>query len=282
MADLLAADGLRLSYADLGPADASRGEPLVCLAGGPMQDAAYLGDLGGLARTRRLIRLDLRGTGQSETPADPASYRCDRLVRDVEALREHLGLHRISLLGHSAGANLAVHYAEQHPERVEALVLITPSTYAVGLEVTSDQRRAIVEQRRGEPWFPVAAAAFEAIQQGNAQDADWAAITPFTYGRWDAAARRHDASAVQNETAAVVYGSEGAFDPDRTRAALARLTSRVLLLAGEVDVAAPPQVVGAFAELFAHSTLVTQSGAGHFPWLDDSGAFCEAIAAFLD
>jgi pimeloyl-ACP methyl ester carboxylesterase len=51
-----------------------------------MQASAYLGDLGGLTAHRSLIVLDLRGTGESAAPADPATYRCDRLVGDVEAL----------------------------------------------------------------------------------------------------------------------------------------------------------------------------------------------------
>jgi len=36
---------------------------------------------------RQLIMMDYRGTGQSATPAEVASYRCDRLVDDVEVLR---------------------------------------------------------------------------------------------------------------------------------------------------------------------------------------------------
>lgn len=82
-----------------------------------MQDSAYLGDLGGLSTHRRLVVLDLRGTGQSATPEDASTYRCDRLVDDVEALREHLGLSRMDVLGHSAGTNLAVLYAARYPER---------------------------------------------------------------------------------------------------------------------------------------------------------------------
>src|SRR4051812_42992500 len=83
------------------------GRPVICLPGGPMQASAYLGDLGGLSERVRLIRLDLRGTGRSQEQGDPTSYRCDRLVDDVEALRTHLGLDRIDVLAHSAGANLA-------------------------------------------------------------------------------------------------------------------------------------------------------------------------------
>lgn len=72
-----------------------------------MQDSIYLGDLGGLSMHCQLVVLDLRGTGQSTIPEDPSSYRCDRIVDDVEALREHLGLPRMDLLAHSAGVNLA-------------------------------------------------------------------------------------------------------------------------------------------------------------------------------
>jgi pimeloyl-ACP methyl ester carboxylesterase len=80
-------DGTRLAYHQAG-----EGRPLLCVPGGPMQASAYLGDLGGLSAHRSLVLLDLRGTGASAIPADPATYRCDRQVDDVEALRVHLGL----------------------------------------------------------------------------------------------------------------------------------------------------------------------------------------------
>lgn len=77
-----APDGTRLAYRDLGEGD---GDPVVCVPGGPT-DSRYLGDLGGLSGHRRLALADLPGTGRSATPDDPASYRCDRLVGDIEAL----------------------------------------------------------------------------------------------------------------------------------------------------------------------------------------------------
>lgn len=73
-----AADGTRLAYDLVGD-----GPPLVCLPGGPMQASAYFRDLGGLSARRTLVRLDLRGTGDSAVPLDEASYRADRLVEDV-------------------------------------------------------------------------------------------------------------------------------------------------------------------------------------------------------
>ena len=87
------------------------GDPVVCVPGGPMQASSYLGDLGGLAARRALALLDLRGTGASAAPADPATYRCDRQVDDLEALRRHLGLDRLDLAAHSAGATIALLYA---------------------------------------------------------------------------------------------------------------------------------------------------------------------------
>ncbi|WP_042800472.1 alpha/beta hydrolase [Streptomyces sp. C] len=271
-------DGTRLACHARG-----EGTPLVCLPGGPMQDSAYLAGLGGLFPHRRLVRLDLRGTGGSAVPGDPASYRCDRLVDDVEALREHLGLETLDLLAHSAGANLAALYAARHPGRVGRLLLVTPSVFAVGIPVTGDERLETARLRAAEPWFGPAYAALEELVAGRATADTFGAVAPFWYGRWDDAARAHRAAEAgqKNQEAAAAYGAEGAFDPDATRAALAGLAAPVLLLAGGSDLAAPPRAMAAYAALFPNAELSVQPGAGHFPWLDDPAAFSGAVAAFL-
>ncbi|MFI2205404.1 alpha/beta fold hydrolase [Streptomyces sp. NPDC020192] len=270
-------DGTELAYRVSGD-----GEPLVCLPGGPQQ-STYLGDLGGLPAHRTLIRLDLRGTGRSATPRDMASCRCDRLVADVEALRAHLGLDRMDLLAHSAGANIAVQYLDRHPERIGSLALVTPSVRAVGLPISDELRRETVRPRRDEPWFPAAFAALEAIGTGAATAENFQAIAPFSYGRWDETARAHKAAENEqlNREIVAAFGAQGAFDPDTTRAALARFEAPVLLLAGEVDPGAPPPAVADFAALFPRAELVVQPGAGHFPWLDDAERFRSAVMAFL-
>ncbi|MEV3984089.1 alpha/beta hydrolase [Nonomuraea sp. NPDC049758] len=271
-------DGLKLACHIFGD-----GPPVVCLPGGPMQASAYLGDLGGLSAHRRLIMADLRGTGRSAVPPDTASYRCDRLVDDVETLREHLGLDRMDLLSHSGGTNLAVLYAARHPERVGRLVLVAPSVAAVGIRITEEVRRETARLREGEPWFPEAFAALEKVMSGQATGDAFQAIAPFWYGRWDETAQAHKAAEDEqrNNEAAAVFGAEGAFAPDVTRAALTRFTSPVLLLVGEVDLNSPPAAVAELAALFPHAELVVQAGAGHFPWLDDAGRFVAAISAFL-
>ncbi|MER7824076.1 alpha/beta hydrolase [Streptomyces sp. NPDC096097] len=276
MPTFTAPDGTRLAYRIQGS-----GEPLVCVPGGPA-DSAYLGDLGGLSAHRRLIALDLRGTGRSGVPEDTTSYRCDRLVEDVEALREHLGLARIDLLAHSAGANLAARYVARYPDRVRRLALITPGTRAVGVEITGESRRELARLRKGEPWFPEAYTALEAITEGIGTGSDRDAISPFFHGRWDAAARRHQAAArPDNEEAVALFAAEGAFDPEATRAALAIWQNPVLLLAGEFDLNSPPRSVAEFAGLLPHARLVVQPGAGHYPWLDDADRFVATTAEFL-
>jgi pimeloyl-ACP methyl ester carboxylesterase len=271
-------DGARLAAHLIGT-----GSPLLCLPGGPLLDTTYLGDLGGLSSHRRLVLLDPRGSGVSDHSDDPIAYRCDRLVADVEAQRRHLGLDVIDLLAHSAGANLAYRYAERHPDRVARLMLVTPSVFALGIAVPDAARREIAQLRKNESWYPEAAAALASIQDGAASEAQWAAITPFSYGRWDEAAQAYAASmeARRNPDAAAAFGADGAFDPPVTRAALAVLDAPVLVLAGGWDVGNPPRVMAQVADLFPRAQLVVQPEAGHFPWVDHPARFRELVTSFL-
>lgn len=270
-------DGTELAYRLLG-----KGAPLICLPGGPMRAGAYLGDLGGLSAHRQLVVLDLRGSGDSATPEDPTSYRCDRLTDDIEALREHLGEERIDLLAHSASGNLASLYAARHPQRLRTLTLVTPGTRAVGITVTDGDWREASELRREEPWFADARAALDDFLAGRSPDR--AAVAPFAYGRWDETARAHAAAGPgqTNSAAAPVFYQDGVFDPAATNAALAAVTAPVLVLAGEYDAGPTPDRAAELVALFPDAEFVVQRGAAHFPWLDDPGAFVRAVAAFLD
>ena len=271
-------DGTELGYRVLGD-----GPPLVCLPGGPGRAAEYLGDLGGLGRSRRLILLDPRGVGLSADPADPATFRVDRLVTDVDSLRAHLGLDRMDLLAHSAGAVLATLYAAAHPDRLSRLILITPGLAAVGVEDTEEQFRAALGRRAAEPWYPAALAALEKIIAGDRSMDAFRASRPFSYARWDNAARAHATVGVTERHIAARQGyfAGVAFDPAATRAALKKVTAPVLLYAGERDPMVTPEAVREAAPLLNDAAVVIQPGAAHFPWIDDPAAFVAAVSSFL-
>ncbi|MFD5145781.1 alpha/beta fold hydrolase [Streptomyces sp. NPDC058401] len=276
-------DGTELAYHVQG-----EGEPLLCLPGGAMRASAYLGDLGGLSAGRRLILLDLRGTGDSAIPADTSTYRVDHQVADVEALRTHLGLDSVDLLAHSASGNLALLHAAAHPQRVRRLALITPTCWAVDLAESPETGLADVRRRGGAEPYDTAIAAYErAIAAfaagGTPEEADRAAAMPLAYGRWDETARAHAAlSPVQkNAEASAAFAGPGAFDPPATRAALGRCEAQVLVLAGELDSYPSPALAARLAELFARGVVDVQQGGGHFPWLDDAQWFAARVERFL-
>ncbi|MGW0936986.1 alpha/beta fold hydrolase [Streptomyces sp. NPDC002666] len=272
-------DGTELAYHVMGD-----GEPLICLPGGAMRAGAYLGDLGGLSAVRQLVVLDLRGTGDSAAPDDVSTYRCDRLVEDVEALRRHLGIDRADLLAHSAAGDLAALYVARYPQAVRSLVLVAPTTRAVGFAFVEREAREAAGLRSPEPWYAQALPALEEIWAGRMTDELRAASRPFLYGRWDAAAQAHASLSAQqiNSEAARAYYGQGAFEPAATVAALRTLPSPVLVLAGEYDGVTTPDRAAELAALFPESEFAVQRGAGHFPWLDDPGAFVRTVTAFLD
>jgi pimeloyl-ACP methyl ester carboxylesterase len=114
-------DDLELVYADAG-----EGEPVVLLHGFAADHVSnwvatgVLEDL--VSAGRRVIAPDARGHGQSSKPHDPAAYADDAMVRDVQALMDHLGGHSFDVVGYSMGAIVAGRLAAREP-RVRSLVL---------------------------------------------------------------------------------------------------------------------------------------------------------------
>ncbi len=277
-------DGITLAYRVVGS-----GPMLLCVPGGPGRASEYLGDLGGLAGARSLVQLDMRGTGASAPPADPATYRVDHLVEDVEALRAHLRLDTIDLLGHSAGSNVVTLYAAAYPHRIASLTLVTGLPRVAGLPLVAGPPRGYEQARTarsGEPWFADAMAADEAwddLGEDATEDEEAALrarLAPFSYGRWDATAQAHAVAAPAQMSEPARAGFYGDYQPDPAglRHRLAWLPAPVLVIAGEVDAAPTPAAAAEVAALFPNSRVVTIPGGGHFPWLDNAKEFCAAFA----
>lgn len=272
-------DGTKLAYTEVGS-----GPPLLCIPGGPGRASEYLEELGGLSADRTLIRLDTRATGHSEVPADPSSLRFDRLALDVEAVREHLGLDRVDVLAHSAGAIVTQVWASGHPDKVGRLVLVTPSDRLQGGD-RSDVP-AIRAGRADEPWYPDAAEAVEAMAYAPPaqQQSLVRATRPFFYGRWDEATQAHAASADRQSSKRAELGfgvGIEAVDVAGIVAGLGAVTAPVLVVGGERDALTGLASVAAVAASFTEARTVVLPRAGHFPWVDEPAAFAAAVRAFL-
>ena len=90
-----------------------------------------------LKRGYRLIAYDARGHGAS---SPGPSYEYPELVEDLAAVLAHLELERAALVGSSMGAATTMAFTLEHPERVPALVQITPAYtgYARTADVDGD------------------------------------------------------------------------------------------------------------------------------------------------
>jgi proline iminopeptidase len=100
--------------------------PLIIVNGGPGFDHTYehvstAWDV--LAKNRRVIFYDQRGTGRSPATKDQTYTLADQ-INDLEDLRAHLGADHMELLGHSWGGYLVMAYAAEHPEHISHLIIV--------------------------------------------------------------------------------------------------------------------------------------------------------------
>ena len=138
---------------------------LFLLHGGPGGDhAGFKSTVAKLRDVAQLVYIDHRGSGRSAA-ADPATYTLEENVLDVDALRDYLGLERISILGSSYGGMVAQGYAIRFPERVDNLVLAATSPSYRFLEDARKivEERGTDEQKRVCEWLW--AGAFESAEQ---------------------------------------------------------------------------------------------------------------------
>jgi len=112
--------GHRLFWASHGNPN---GLPVLHLCGGPggspaRKDSCFFSPFG-----YRTILLHPRGCGRSTPEAGIDFNTLPDLISDIEVLRHQLGIASWVLSGASWGTTVALAYAQQHPERVRALML---------------------------------------------------------------------------------------------------------------------------------------------------------------
>jgi pimeloyl-ACP methyl ester carboxylesterase len=104
-----------------------QGEPLVLIHGGLTTIGEMRGWVRPLARTRRVVAVEMQGHGRTADTDRPLSFAT--LADDLAALLDHLGIPKADVVGHSFGADCAIRAAIQHPGKVRRLVVIS-SAYA--------------------------------------------------------------------------------------------------------------------------------------------------------
>ncbi|MBH1932828.1 alpha/beta hydrolase [Streptomyces sp. AV19] len=279
-------DGAELAYRVLEAREPDAGgRPVICLAGGPGRDAAYLGDLGGLDARHPLVVPDGRGTGASPPAPDPSGYAFPALAEDAEALRAHLGLDRFALLAHDAACATAQAYAALYPHRLTHLVLATPGSRLQG-ELPGDAEE-IFESRADEDWWVDAYVAAHSLTDTH-DFAEARALlrraAPLAYARWDAPQQAHAATEDhQLHPVPRIAFWQGVDDPARLALLdhLRAVTCPVLVVTGDRDAVTGMRAGELVAASFPRATVRPLYGVGHYPWVDEPEMFRPVVEEFL-
>src|SRR3954471_3211252 len=108
--------------------DAGEGTPVVLLHGLTATRRYVVMGSRALERSgHRVLAYDARGHGASDSAPDPEDYGYGRLARDLLAVLDARDIDRAVLAGASMGAHTLIAFALAHPDRVSALVVLTPA-----------------------------------------------------------------------------------------------------------------------------------------------------------
>jgi 3-oxoadipate enol-lactonase len=114
---LVPVDGVCVYYELFGA-----GHPLVFVPGLIVDSRIWDDQVAEFAKCYQVLRFDLRGSGRSESSPDPFTY-----LRDMATVLQTLHLAHAPLVSIADGATVAVEYALEYPDQVEALVLADPT-----------------------------------------------------------------------------------------------------------------------------------------------------------
>src|SRR5713101_6456269 len=286
------ANGVMIYYKVLG-----RGEPLMIVHGGPGASHDYfLPYLLPLARHNKLIFIDERGSGRSQKLEDPSGYTVENMVEDVEAVRQALGLGKISLLGHSYGGALAQAYALKYQRNLSHLILGSTWSSTKGLNEVfvrmklnmSSELRERIDRLEGAGLFGHGKDYRKNRYTDDYMIAAWGeGYFPYLYqNRPDPNYDPVDNSKMSWDLYREMWGSHGEFIIDGNLKSVEyndRLSSiRVptLILVGDHD-ESDPTLARAMHEKIAGSKLVIFPKAGHMTFVDQPVMFIKMVEEFL-
>ena len=111
-------DGVRIQLATW----EGHGKPVLCIHGITANCRCWDVVAGALSPQYRIIAMDLRGRGLSDSPS--SGYSIGHHCKDILMLLDDLGLERAVIMGHSLGAFISLIFTAMHPERVDRAILV--------------------------------------------------------------------------------------------------------------------------------------------------------------
>jgi proline iminopeptidase len=253
------------------------GKPLLLLSGGPGFDCDYMLPLAEeLGQHYRAILVDLRGTGRSVPPViNRDTVNLKLTLADLETIRQQIGAERWDVLGHSAGAILAMAYATSCPARISSLLLVnsgpiraasaTAEMDNVMMRLTREERDQISQCTARD-----FGSLFQYLAPGYFYDRAHLAQLPPAF----APANFHAATATI--LAADLFAGDGDLRPG-----LKDFARPALIIAGRQD-PCDPAMQYEIHLVFKNSTLRLLDRCGHFSWIEQPEHFYEAVRDFLD
>lgn len=216
-----------------------------------------------LPKTLRIIRMDMRGHGQSPCPDGP--YPMADLVRDAAAALDRLKVKDCAFVGLSIGGIIAQGLAAERPDLIRALIL---SNTAVKIATPEVWAARIAE---------VKAQGIEAVLGPNMQ-------------RWFARATHrdrpeliHHAADIMRATPLAGYlGCMAAIADTDLYESTARLTLPTLVTAGSEDGSTPADLVRELTDLIPGSTFELIRKSGHMSPVEQPEIYAAALTRFLD
>jgi len=255
--------------------------PVVVLHGGPGADFAYLlPQYDRLAHGRALRFYDQRGGGQSPVPRDvPVGWQ--EHVADLEALRKHWAIDRVTLLGYSWGGLLAVLYALEHPDRVGRLALVAPAPLTARWRDEFERR---LSARLADPRIVQARAELSASGLAQRDPEKYRrlafALSVAGYFKDPSRAKELTPFRVTARTQQAVWQSLGTYDlRDRLRSTFPKgRAPRALVVHGVYD---PLPIESARETAALLDTGVIELATGHAPHVEATEDFVRALDGFL-
>jgi pimeloyl-ACP methyl ester carboxylesterase len=263
----------RVGEVDLHWAEVGSGRPLVLLHGLCDSHRTWFPVAPALARTHRVLMLDLAGHGESSRP--DASYTLEWHANLVGAWLEQLGLDEVDLVGHSYGGGVAQWMLLEHRKRVRRLGL--EAAGGLGREVGAALRWAsfpFFVERFGQPFMSFGTTRALNAAGGAFSEEEITILAQFN-------ARPGTARAFSRSVRDVINGwGQHRHFLDRARDAPS--LPPIAIFWGDDDTLIPVAHGVEAASLLEGATLTRFPGVGHFPHRQEPARYVQALEAFLD